>query len=107
MIKKIVTSECGKQISKKAKSLKNVQIKKSHQPVKDTFEHSVKQDTLKQNKKTYPSDCDNLEFQIQKIEFYPEDIKKMEKMSLDERIEYKRKLKEQERYKVIEDDKKD
>lgn len=49
----------------------------------------------------YPSDCDNLEFKIQKIEFFPQDIEKMKSMNIDEQIEYKRKLKAEQRYTII------
>lgn len=49
---------------------------------------------------SYPSDCDNLEFKVQKIHFFPEDVEKMKNMDISERIEYKRKLKKEQRYTV-------
>lgn len=101
MIKKIVSPDGINKISKKVKNLKELRQQSILKQKRDTFELS--NDTANTAKKPYPSDCNNLEFKIQKIEFFPEDIKKMEKMSLDERIEYKRKLKEQEKYTVIED----
>ena len=52
----------------------------------------------------YPSDCDNLEFKIQKIEFFPDDIEKMKNMDIDEQIAYKGKLKAEQRYTVIFED---
>lgn len=53
-----------------------------------------------ENQRTYPSDCDNLEFKVQKIHFFPEDVEKMKTMTIEERIEYKRKLKSEDRYTI-------
>lgn len=44
------------------------------------------------------STLENLEFRALKVKFYEEDIEKMKSMSLEERIEYKRKLKSEHRY---------
>ena len=51
------------------------------------------------------SETENLEFKVQKIKFYPEDEEKMNKMSVQERIQYKRKLKAEERYTIVYEDK--
>ena len=40
----------------------------------------------------------HLQFRAHKIKFYDEDLKKMETMSLEEKIEFKSKLKEEHRY---------
>lgn len=43
-------------------------------------------------------------FRAKKICFFDEDIKKMEGMRADEKIEFKRKLKQEQRYVVIDED---
>lgn len=48
------------------------------------------------------SENSNLKFQVQKLKFFPEDEEKMQHMGLEERIEYRRKLKKDHRY-VIEE----
>ena len=40
----------------------------------------------------------HLEFKTKKVKFYDEDLKKMESMTLEERVEYKAKLKAEKRY---------
>lgn len=52
----------------------------------------------------YPSDCDNLEFKYQRIEFFPDDVEKMKHMTLQEENEYLSKLKAEGRYVVVYDD---
>ncbi len=52
----------------------------------------------------YPSDCDNLEFKYQRIEFFPDDVEKMKHMTLKEENEYLSKLKAEGRYVVVYDD---
>lgn len=44
---------------------------------------------------------DNLEFKRQVLKYYPEDEKKMENMTLSEKIEFLKKLKELGRYTVV------
>lgn len=44
---------------------------------------------------------DNLNFETKKIQFFPEDIKAMETMTLEEKIEFKHKLKKEHRYIVL------
>lgn len=44
---------------------------------------------------------DNLEFKKTKIQFFPEDIEKMENMSPEEKIEFKHRLKKERRYIVL------
>jgi len=46
------------------------------------------------------SENDNLVFKRQILKFYPEDEEKMAKMSVQDRIEYRRKLKEEGRYTI-------
>lgn len=99
MIKKI-TSINNIQLPKKIKKAKWNKLKEQ-QP--DTFERSTTKDSVKNTKQSYPSDCDNLEFKYQKIEFFPEDIEKMKTMTLKEENEYLSKLKAEGRYKVIKD----
>ena len=45
----------------------------------------------------------HLEFKTKKVKFYDEDLRKMETMSLEERVEYKAKLKAERRYTYVED----
>lgn len=45
---------------------------------------------------------DNLQFKVQKIKFFKEDEEKMANMSLEEKIEYKLKLKSENRYTIVE-----
>ena len=52
-------------------------------------------------KKLYRSETENLEIKRQILQFDPEDQEKMDKMSVRERIEYRRKLKEEGRYTVV------
>lgn len=102
MIKKIVSAD-GSKIPKKLKNLKQLRKQRLKEQKPDTFELSSKQNIKTDAKRPYPSDCDNLEFKIQKIRFYPEDIEKMKSMELNERIAYKRQLKENKQYIVLED----
>lgn len=46
---------------------------------------------------------DNLQFKVKKIKFFQEDEEKMANMSEDEKIEYKLKLKAENRYTIVED----
>ncbi len=46
---------------------------------------------------------DNLQFKVKKIKFFKEDEEKMANMSLEEKIEYKLKLKSENRYTIVED----
>ena len=45
----------------------------------------------------------HLKFKTKKVKFYDEDLRKMETMSLEERVEYKAKLKAERRYTYVED----
>ena len=56
----------------------------------DTFEHVKNAD-----------DMGTMKFKTQKIKFYPEDIEKMKSMSVEEKINYAIKLREQGKYTVI------
>lgn len=56
----------------------------------DTFEHAKNAD-----------DMGTMKFKTQKIKFYPEDIEKMKSMSVEEKINYAIKLREQGKYTVI------
>lgn len=102
MIKKISSAD-GAKISKKIKNLKGVKRQKLKEQKPDTFERSAVQDTVKKNKNSYPSDCDNLRFRYQRIEFFPEDVEKMKHMTLKEENAYLSKLKAEKRYRVIRD----
>ena len=46
----------------------------------------------------FPSDFEGLEFKARKIKWFDEDLKKMEKMTTEERIEYKSLLREKGQY---------
>lgn len=50
------------------------------------------------------SDFDSLQFTARKIKWFPEDLKKMETMTVEERIEYKRELREKKQYGYEEED---
>ena len=56
----------------------------------DTFEYSKNAD-----------DMGTMKFKTQKINFYPEDLEKMKSMSMEEKINYAIKLREQGKYTVI------
>ncbi len=47
---------------------------------------------------------DNLIFKKEVLKFYPEDEEKMSKMDIEERIEYRRKLKDENRYIIVEEE---
>lgn len=49
------------------------------------------------------SETEGLEFKVQKIEFFTEDEKKMETMTVQEKIAYIRKLKAENRYVIVND----
>lgn len=49
----------------------------------------------------YGSENDNLQFKREIIQFYPEDQEKMDKMSIEERIQYRRRLKNENKYIII------
>ena len=44
-----------------------------------------------------------MQFKIKKIEFFPEDIKKMEQMSHKERMEFVKRLRQEKRYIEVEE----
>ena len=46
----------------------------------------------------YRDNLNHLQFKTKKVKFYDEDLKKMESMTLEERVEYKAKLKAEKRY---------
>lgn len=46
----------------------------------------------------YRDNLSHLQFKTKKVKFYDEDLKKMESMTLEERVEYKAKLKAEKRY---------
>lgn len=50
---------------------------------------------------SFRNNNDNLKFNTQKIKFFKEDEEKMAKMSLQEQINYKIKLKNENRYTII------
>lgn len=49
------------------------------------------------------SETANMQFHCVKVEYYPEDLARMETMSLDEKIKFVSRLKKEERYKVMHD----
>ena len=51
----------------------------------------------------YRDNLNHLQFKTKKVKFYDEDLKKMESMTLEERVEYKAKLKAEKRYTYIEE----
>lgn len=46
---------------------------------------------------------DNLKFKKEVLKFYPEDEEKMAKMNIQDRIEYRRKLKDENKYIIVEE----
>ena len=88
-MKKISLSNIGKifKISKEGspKKVKLPELKP------DTFEHQLAQENVTDN-------LNHLKFDVKKVKFYDEDLKKMESMTLEERVEYKAKLKAEKRY---------
>lgn len=57
----------------------------------------------KYNDENRRSETQGLVFHCQKLQFYPEDEKLMAEMSVRERIEYRRKLKDMGRYIVLDE----
>ena len=57
----------------------------------DTFEKQATQENVADS-------LNHLKFNTKKVKFYEEDIKKMKSMTLEERVEYKAKLKAEKRY---------
>lgn len=55
-------------------------------------------------KQRYESEMSGMQFKIQKIKFYPEDLKAMESMTHDEKMAYCIKLRQEKKYIVVEDD---
>lgn len=51
----------------------------------------------------YRDNLNHLQFKTKKVKFYDEDLKKMESMTLEERVEYKAKLKAEKRYTYVEE----
>ena len=51
----------------------------------------------------YRDNLSHLQFKTKKVKFYDEDLKKMESMTLEERVEYKAKLKAEKRYTYVEE----
>ncbi len=45
----------------------------------------------------------NLKFKKEVLKFYPEDEEKMSKMSIEDRIEYRRRLKDENKYIIVEE----
>lgn len=82
------------------RNLNKVQKQKIKLPEQkpDTFEHQKPYNPLE-------DDMGNVNMKWQKVQFYPEDIEKLKKMSPDKQIEYAIMLRKQKRYKVIKEDK--
>lgn len=55
-------------------------------------------------KQRYESEMSGIQFKTQKIKFYPEDLKAMESMTHDEKMAYCTKLRQENRYIIVEDD---
>ena len=56
-----------------------------------------------EQRKNYKSETENLKFKKQILKFYPEDEAKMENMTIREKIEFIRKLKDENRYIIIDE----
>ena len=56
-----------------------------------------------EQRKNYKSETENLKFKKQILKFYPEDESKMENMTIREKIEFIRKLKDENRYIIIDE----
>ncbi len=56
-----------------------------------------------EQRKNYKSETENLKFKKQILKFYPEDEAKMENMTVREKIEFIRKLKDENRYIIIDE----
>lgn len=80
--------------------LNTSKIKSSHEKI----DLSVKPDTFesaqKNMKNRYESEMSNIKFKTYKVDFFPEDVEKMKKMSLDEQIDYMTYLKKNKKYTV-------
>ncbi len=81
------TSRCDLNQSQTPESMKNTQIP-------DTFEITSSPLNNENN---------NLKFKKEVLKFYPEDEEKMAKMPLYQRIAYRRKLKEQHKYIIVDE----
>ena len=58
---------------------------------------------IQQQWEGYRHETSNLEFKRIRIQFYPEDVAKMENMTLEEKIRFKQKLKAENRYISLDD----
>lgn len=83
----------------------NINLKKTNMFPKtkdipnDSFERN--QDTMKEER--IKNETENLKFKKVRIKYYPEDEEKMKSMSTEERIEYKSKLKAENKYINLDD----
>ena len=66
--------------------------------VKRTKLPEIKPDTFEKQVENVSDTLSHLQFQTKKVKFYPEDIEKMKNMSLEEKVEYKAKLKAEHKY---------
>lgn len=97
MVKKITIVEVsGKKVQKQAQKRVNKYYAKTKKTPPDTFEKTIKTTNLP-NKETA-----SLKFEHKKVEFFPEDVKKMESMTLEEKNAYMLKLKKEDRYNIVE-----
>lgn len=67
---------------------------------KDSFERTQEKKMVDDRRK---SEVENLNFKKVRIQYYPEDIERMKSMDIEERIQYKLMLKEQNRYIELDD----
>ncbi len=87
----------------KVHDLQSVMKANAKKVSKKTKLSEQKPDTFEYTAKRISQDMENMKFKAEKIEFYPEDIAKMSKMSRKEKTEYVTMLRNEKRYKVIKD----
>ena len=76
---------------------------KEHKKQPKNNNEIAKEDSIETRRKRLDSEIAYFEYNVRKIQYFPEDIEKMKKMSDDERREYMRMLKREDRYTYAED----
>lgn len=97
MIDKVLFTGHIKSSNKNKLKLKkpSVPVSAPSNPIEDKFEKGPEAAAYNEN--------DNLMFKKEVLKFYPKDVIKMSGMSVEERIEYRRKLKDANRYIILDE----
>lgn len=69
----------------------------------DNNENNNNKEDFEKIQKNKDDEMANMQFAIKRIEFYPEDLKKMESMPHEEKMEYVKKLRQEKKYIEIND----